>query len=165
MLIIIPFLHSFTTLYLRGIRNRKQKKIDSVILMIDYSKFCLSYSLKVFEKMYFGNFMYFFEFWIFWIFFDFFWFFWIFSKKSEGVLGFFRVDNPSGFWGWIWLSTFISRVCLDVDSLDIESQHTQQYRFGGRALGLLVLATCWLGNSIKIAIKVEYLRNLFGVQA
>ena len=91
----IPFLHSFTTLYLRGIRNRKQKEIDSVILMIDYSKFCLFYNVKVFEKNVFSEFYGFFGFLIFLIFWDFLGFFGIFSKKSEGVRGFFRVDNPS----------------------------------------------------------------------
>ena len=94
----IPFLHSFNTLCVREIRNRKQKEIDSVILLIDYSKFCLFYNVKVFEKMYFRNFMDFLDFGfflIFWDFLGFLGFFGIFSKKSEGVRGFFRVDNPS----------------------------------------------------------------------
>jgi len=83
---------------LRGIRNRKQKEIDSLILShfsIDYSKFCLFYNVKVSEKNVFSEFYGFFGFLIFLIFWDFLGFFGIFSKKSEGVRGFFRVDNPS----------------------------------------------------------------------
>ena len=64
---------------LRGIRNRKQKEID-ILQCKSIKKKCIFGIL-----------------WIFWIFdfFDFLGFFGIFSKKSEGVRGFFTVDNPS----------------------------------------------------------------------
>ena len=80
---------------LRGIRNRKQKEIDSLILshFVDWLfKILLILQCKSIRKKYIFGIL-----WIFLIFdfFDFLGFFGIFSKKSEGVRGFFRVDNPS----------------------------------------------------------------------
>ena len=90
----IPFLHSFNTLCVREIRNRKQKEIDSVILLIDYSKFCLFYNVKVFEKMYFGNFMDFLDYWFFWFFMIFWDFLGFFRKNPRVYEDFFELTTP-----------------------------------------------------------------------
>ena len=110
----IPFLHSFNTLCVRGIRNRKQKEIDSVILLIDYSKFCLFYNVKVFEKMYFRNFMDFLDFGFFW-FFGIFWDFLGFFRKNPRVYeDFFELTTPRHTINWRQLARNLKAVMYNI---------------------------------------------------
>ena len=74
--------------------SKTKRNIDSVILLIDYSKFCLFYNVKVFEKNVFLEFYGFFGFWIFW-FFGIFWDFLGFFRKNPRVYeDFFELTTP-----------------------------------------------------------------------